>query len=146
MVQVGVVAQWQSAGGLGQRPWVRLPVAPPFFWALCCFKGLWIVMAQIMSFIRCHRSSNHRVLSIGLLHCCDSTWDLSLHQRNLVYAMVVITQRYLIFPLISNKLSELITGIIYIDTKVVRVHFELHAHWAHAHSCEVWVHCLQLHG
>ena len=29
------MAQWQSPGGLSQRPWVRLPAAPPFFlWSL----------------------------------------------------------------------------------------------------------------
>ena len=28
---VNVVAQWQSAGGSSQRPWVRSPAAPPFF-------------------------------------------------------------------------------------------------------------------
>ena len=28
-LSVGVVAQWQSAGGLSQRPWVRLLAKPP---------------------------------------------------------------------------------------------------------------------
>ena len=37
-LSVGVVAQWQSAGGLSQRPWVRFPVAPHFFLPLCHFK------------------------------------------------------------------------------------------------------------
>ena len=77
MVPVGVVAQWQSTGGLSQRPWVQLPAAPPFFRALCCFKGLWTATAQIVSFIRCNLywSSDHRgVPSIELLHCCDNTY------------------------------------------------------------------------
>ena len=86
-MSVGVIAQWQSAGSLGQRPWVHLPAAPPFIRALCRFKGLWTVMAQIVSFTRCYhyRSSDHRgfqsikVPSIGLLHYCDSACDLS-HQ------------------------------------------------------------------
>ena len=84
-LSVGVIAQWQSAGSLGQRPWVHLPAAPLFIRALCRFKGLWTVMAQIVSFTRCYWSSDHRgvpsikVPSIGLLHCCDSACDLS-HQ------------------------------------------------------------------
>ena len=48
---MGVIAQWQSADGLGQRPWVQLPVALPFFHVLCHFEGLRTVMAQIVSFI-----------------------------------------------------------------------------------------------
>ena len=47
-LSVGVVAQWQSAGGLSQRSWVQSPAAPPFFLSLCCFKGLWTVTAPIV--------------------------------------------------------------------------------------------------
>ena len=46
-----VIAQWQSAGGSGQRPWVQLPAAPPFLCVLYHFEGLQTVMAQIVSFI-----------------------------------------------------------------------------------------------
>ena len=42
------VAQWQSTGGLSQRPWVQTPVAPPFFLSLCRFKGLRTVTAPIV--------------------------------------------------------------------------------------------------
>ena len=46
---MGVVAQWQSTGGLSQRPSVRFPAAPLFFLSLCCFKGLRTVTTQIIS-------------------------------------------------------------------------------------------------
>ena len=46
-LSVGVVAQWQSAGGSSQRPWVRSPAAPPFFLSLCHFKGLRTVTARL---------------------------------------------------------------------------------------------------
>ena len=48
-LSVGVVAQWQSTGGLSQRPSVRFPAAPLFFLSLCCFKGLRTVTTQIIS-------------------------------------------------------------------------------------------------
>ena len=38
---VEVVAQWQSIGTESQRPWVRIPVAPPSFLPLAFFRGLW---------------------------------------------------------------------------------------------------------
>ena len=45
---MGVAAQWQSAGGLSRRPRVRLPVVPPSFLSICCFKQLQTVKAQII--------------------------------------------------------------------------------------------------
>ena len=67
---MGVVAQWQSAGGLSQRPWVRFPVAPLSLEPFAVSKVLRTVMVQTVSLIRHnhYRSLDHRgVLSIGLL-------------------------------------------------------------------------------
>ena len=47
-LSVDVMAHWQSAGSLSQRPWVWLPAAPPFFLSPYCFKGLQTVTAQIV--------------------------------------------------------------------------------------------------
>ena len=55
---VGVVAQWQSIGMESQRPWVRIPVAPPFFPALNLFQRSMDVKAQL--------SSDFGVLTVGL--------------------------------------------------------------------------------
>ena len=43
-LSVGVIAQRQSTSGFSQRPWVGLPVAPPFIH----FNGLWTVIALIV--------------------------------------------------------------------------------------------------
>ena len=78
------VAQWQSAGSLSQRPWVRLPAAPLFFHAFCHFKGLQTITTQMCPSNRHdhYRSSDHRgVPSIELLPCCDYACDLSNKQR-----------------------------------------------------------------
>ena len=58
---------------LSQRPWVRLPAAPPFFLSLCHFKGFQTVTSQIVC---------NLTISIGFLTvrescpsdspCCDS--------------------------------------------------------------------------
>ena len=45
------MAQWQIAGSLNQKPWVRLPVDPPLYQALCHFKGPQMVTDQIVSLI-----------------------------------------------------------------------------------------------
>ena len=48
-LSVGVIAQWQSTGGLSQRPWVWFLAAPVFFLFFCHFKGLRTLTAQITS-------------------------------------------------------------------------------------------------
>ena len=46
---VGVLAQLQRTGSLGQRPWVQFLVPLLFFLSLCRFKGLQTVTPQIIS-------------------------------------------------------------------------------------------------
>ena len=107
-LSVDVVAQWQSAGSLSQRPWVQLlaaaplflplitclqrpwfqlPVAPPFFRALFRFKGLQTVTTQIVSLIKLNHywSSDHRgVPSIVLLPAviCSRLLTLTTYTAN----------------------------------------------------------------
>ena len=94
--------KWQRAqkkgGAAGSRtqghwlnPLLRLPAAPPFFQALCRFRRLQTVTAQIVSFIRHYRSSDHRgVPSIGFLHCCDYAYDHThqLHTQQLTLLFI----------------------------------------------------------
>ena len=96
-----IVSNWKTQSGplLSVDLWNgkehEKKVAPPgvelrmmrmqyFFHALCRFKGLQTVTAQIVSFIRRYHywSSDHRgVLSIRLLHCCDiHLWSFT-HQH-----------------------------------------------------------------
>ena len=60
--------KWQSTGGLSERPWVRLPTAPPFLLSVYRFKGFRTVTVQIVFDLMISiRSSDHRgVLSIRL--------------------------------------------------------------------------------
>ena len=53
-------------------------------------------------------------------------WWLSLGD------ILVITRRYLIFPLMSNEVNHILKFLIDASTKVVHVHFELHAQSVHA--------------